>query len=161
MPDVEAELDRAAALRVYEWRLREYAQSPGYQRIVREIALSRAKLFEDSCWDKFLWCLALVETFERRLWLRGAERIAYYVSMRTAQMTLGPFQVQGAPLNISDTVKLVISKLGEAGIDSSFCDENLTRLARHWYGHAAIEPGAVCSYSDAMRCAEQVIADLS
>jgi hypothetical protein len=102
-----------------------------------------------------------VETFERRAWLRAIERVVYHVSMKNARVTLGPFQMKDAPWKISDAVKLVIDRLLEVDIKPSFCDENLARLALHWYGHAAVEPGAAFCYPDAMRAAEQAMTDLS
>lgn len=161
MPNSEVELARAHAFRLYSWRLKDYAQSAGYQGLAREIAASRAKIMEDPCWDKFLGCLALVETFERRTWFRAVERVVYHVSMKKARVTLGVFQMQDAPWEVPDAVKLVIDRLLEAGIKPSFCNENLTQLALHWYGHAAVEPRAAFSYPDAMRAAERVLTELS
>lgn len=161
MLDSAVELARADAFRFYSWRLSDYAQSAGYQRVAREIAASSAKILDGSRWGKFLACLALVETFERKALVRAVERIVYHVSMKNARVTLGPFQMQDAPWKTSDAVKVVIDKLVEVGIEPSFYGENLDRLALHWYGHAGVEPGAAFSYSDAMRRAEQVLTGLS
>lgn len=148
---------RSIALRVYAWRLEDYSRSRSFRKILRHIQRGVAGSEYSDDWAEILCCIALVESHERRTWIRAAEWSCYFLSAGWAPITIGPFQMPNAPFRTSIAATRVIQDLKAAGVRSNLNDDNVMRLTAFWYGHTAAQPGSAFSYSRAIRVAENII----
>ncbi|WP_150109937.1 hypothetical protein [Crystallibacter crystallopoietes] len=109
-------------------------------------------------WANLLCSIALVETNERRLLIRGVEWTFHVLAFGRSGLTLGPFQLRNSPWKLSSAIERLILLARRRQIGPELADLNLSNFAKLWYGHDFVETGSALSYPAALKIAASVVA---
>lgn len=150
-------MSEARAESAYRWMLWDQARTRASRRRIRTIARVANSREEPPRRTELLTAIMLIETTERPLQLRSAERIAQLLGRRST--TCGPLQMAGAPWRLEratargfDILERIESRTGSV--------PTISAIARGWNGAASRQPGSCFGYETAIRISLDVVRKL-
>lgn len=134
----------------YFWRLADHARSRDARRGLAKLDRACRASDQVAAHREELAMILLIETNERRPWMRVLEWSVRALGRRST--TCGPLQMREAPIRAGSGFAVGAEKLQALGKHPS-----LDALAKSWNGSCAAHPDAYISYADALDVARLVL----
>lgn len=146
------------------WRMLDLSSSHEFERVVAAIEARVAREEQRESLFRCLAIVALVEMSQRSASQRLGERLVS-LSLRLVglkrRLTLGPFQIQDAPVSLDAAADMAVRFLMLNGYEPSRAPatiDSVTWLADVWNGSSQPTAGSMVSYKSALMIADETLA---